>query len=230
LRPLLALFDVDGTLFLTDDTIAVEAFAEALRETYAVDAGDDLLARTDHAGQTSLRIARQVLTAAGVDDSLIEAHLPGWCARFADRYAVLLQDADTRDWKVAPGAASALARLTSAGVRVALLTGNPEPVARLRMARLGLERFFPVGQGAFGCDAEERTVLIALARERAGGWSARRTVEIGDTSRDVASAHDGGVRSIAVRTWEGEDVPGADAVCDDLEEVAEVLMAWNRLP
>jgi phosphoglycolate phosphatase-like HAD superfamily hydrolase len=66
------------------------------------------------------------------------------------------------------------------------------------MERLGLSRCFPSGQGAFGCDAESRTDLIGIARERAGGWPASATVEIGDTRRDASSAHDAGVRSIIV--------------------------------
>ena len=35
----------------------------------------------------------------------------------------------------------------------ALLTGNPEAVARARMKRLGLDTFFPDGEGAFGCQS-----------------------------------------------------------------------------
>ena len=82
------------------------------------------------------------------------------------------------------------------GMRLALLTGNPEPVARARMERLGLARFFPPGQGGFGCDAEERAALIETARRRAGGWPAGRTVAVGDTPRDGEAAREAGIRSI----------------------------------
>src|SRR6185312_14931556 len=105
---------------------------------------------------------------------------------------------DTSAWREAPGAAEALARLQEAGVRLALLTGNPEPMARARMFRLGLERFFPEGQGAFGCESESRVELIELARRRAGGWPAERTVELGDTQRDAETAHTAGVRAVHV--------------------------------
>jgi phosphoglycolate phosphatase-like HAD superfamily hydrolase len=68
------------------------------------------------------------------------------------------------------------------------------------MERLGLARFFPPGQGAFGCEREERTELFALARERANDWPAAATVGVGDTPLDVSSAHAAGCRCIAVTT------------------------------
>ena len=66
------------------------------------------------------------------------------------------------------------------------------------MERLGLERFFPPGEGAFGCDTESRVELIELARARAGGWPAEATVELGDTRRDAESARAAGIRAIHV--------------------------------
>jgi phosphoglycolate phosphatase len=170
-----------------------------------------------------------VLRAEGLDDPAIDEQLARACALFAERYLELLESADTGSWRAAPGAAEALSRLSERGVQLALLTGNPEPVARVRMARLGLERFFPEGQGAFGYDAEERSRLVAIARGRAGGWPADRTVEIGDTPRDVSSAHSVGVRAIALGSPPREDeFHEADAVCDDFAGVADVLVAWSR--
>ena len=229
MTPLLALFDVDGTLFLTDDPLAGEALLASLRELYTVDPPANAVERVDHRGQTTLRITRAVLRSAGLDDPAIDRQLARACALFAEGYLELLESADTGSWRAAPGAAEALSRLSERGVQLALLTGNPEPVARARMARLGLERFFTEGQGAFGCDAEERSRLVEIARCRAGGWPADRTVEIGDTRRDVSSAHGAGVRAIALRSPPSKDeFPDADAVCEDLAAAAEVLLAWNR--
>jgi len=194
LTPLLVLFDVDGTLFLTHDPLAGRALRETLSERFRVELPEDALERVDHEGQTSLRIGRLVLRDAGLD----APELGPWCAEFAKRYLELLSDADTSDWQAASGAEESLARLQAAGQRLALLTGNPEPVARARLERLGLGRFFPAGQGAYGCEAESRAELIALARARAGDWPADRTVEVGDTAVDVSSARDAGIRSLRV--------------------------------
>jgi phosphoglycolate phosphatase-like HAD superfamily hydrolase len=225
---LLVLFDVDGTLFVTHDPLAGEAMSETLEERFDVALQPDAADRVDHLGQTTLRIARLVLREAGLEDGEIDRGLAAWCARFTERYGELLAEADTSDWSTAPGAEEALARLTAAGQRLALLTGNPEPMARARMERLGLARFLPAGDGAFGCDAESRATLYDLARARAGGWPAGATVAVGDTARDVGSAHAGGIRAIAVR-WAGQDdesLDEADAVCADLEEAASQLLAW----
>jgi phosphoglycolate phosphatase-like HAD superfamily hydrolase len=194
LTTLLVLFDIDGTLFLTDDPLAGRALRETLTERFGVKLPEDAIERVDHQGQTALRIGRLVLGRAGVD----EADLQPWCAEFTDRYLALLDAADTGDWRAAPDADAALGRLQQAGHQLALLTGNPEPMARTRLERLGLERFFPQGQGAFGCERESRGELIALARARAGDWPADRTVEVGDTARDVSTAREAGIRSLLV--------------------------------
>ena len=204
MTPLLVLLDVDGTLFLTHDPLASRALRETLSERFRVELPEDALERVDHEGQTSLRIGRLVLRDAGLD----APELGPWCAEFAKRYLELLSDADTSDWQAASGAEESLARLQAAGQRLALLTGNPEPVARARLERLGLGRFFPAGQGAYGCEAESRAELIALARARAGDWPADRTVEVGDTAVDVSSARDAGIRSLRV----GPDTPLTNAL------------------
>jgi phosphoglycolate phosphatase-like HAD superfamily hydrolase len=195
---LLVLCDVDGTLLLSHDQLAVVAFFDTLNRVYAVELHEEAIDHVDHAGQTAQRIARLVLREAGLGDDMITPRLANWCTEFAVGYCELLADADTSGWRAAPHAEDALGQLAAAGHRLALLTGNPEPMARGRMERLGLARFFPTGQGAFGCDAEWRAELIRIARERAGGWPAEATVEIGDTPRDASTARDAGVRSILV--------------------------------
>lgn len=226
--PLLALFDVDGTLFLTSDRVAGQALRETLVERFGVELPEDPVPRIDHPGQTCLRIARLVLREAGLGHAEIDAGLPDWCPRFGERYLELLGQADTSAWQAAPEAADALARLTQAGVLLALLTGNPERMARARMERLGLASHFPPGQGGFGCDGETRRELIERARERAGNPPLAATVAIGDTRRDVEGARESGIRSIVLRSPNHPDAHlHADAVAEDLEGVAAQLLAWN---
>ena len=226
--PLLVLFDVDGTLFLTHDPLAGQAMRETLSATFGAPLPEDAVERVDHLGQTSLRIARLVLRDAGLGEAAIDDGLQGWCGSFGERYLELLADADTSGWESAPGAGAALSRLQAAGVQLALLTGNPEPVARARMELLGLEGYFSERQGAFGCEGESRAKLVYLARERAGGRPVEQTVEVGDTLSDVESAHESGIRSIIVPSprGSGERFRDADAVCDDLEGVSAQLLAW----
>jgi phosphoglycolate phosphatase len=150
-----------------------------------------------------------------------------WCDRFAGRYVELLVAADTTGWATRPGAAAGLARLQDRGVRLGLVTGNPEPMARARLERLALSRFFPPGQGAFGCEAEDRQTLLELARNRAGDWPAAATAEVGDTSADVASAKADGLLSVAVtsdRTEDPGELAGADVIVHDMEGIVRALL------
>ena len=178
----LALFDVDGTLLLTPDMVAVRAILDAIDPTLP----DDAFTRLDHPGQTALWQVEQILG---------HPPDPGWCARAEQRYRELL--GDTSHWRAPDGADAVLTGLEQRGVRLALLTGAPEGIARLRMERLGLSQFFPERQGAFGCESADRAGLIRLALERAGA-SPGEAVEIGDTDLDEKTAREAGVRQIRV--------------------------------
>lgn len=222
--PLLVLFDVDGTLFLTPDDLYVRALVAAVEEVYGREPGREALGRSDNAGMTATGGLRSLLRADGFDEAAIERGLDDWCERFVPLYLEFLAGADTSHWEFAPHAPETLEVLRRDG-RIALLTGNPEPVARARMQRLALAPFFPPGQGAFGCEAEERAELVELARERAGGWPRERTVLVGDTPRDVEGARAAGVRAIGItlgRFGAGE-LAGADAVVDGMPALPATL-------
>jgi phosphoglycolate phosphatase len=87
------------------------------------------------------------------------------------------------------------------------------------MERIGLAEFFPPGQGAFCCDAEERSELIHIARQRAGDWPADQTVAVGDTPADIAGARAAGVHVIGF----GSNLEGADAIVGRMHELPAAL-------
>ena len=115
---------------------------------------------------------------------------------------------------------------------LALLTGNFEEAARVKLAYFDLWRYFRCG--AFGDAAPDRNGLLpkALARVEARGGpavAASAAVVIGDTPLDVACAAASGARSIAVATG-GYDVAalrasGADVVFEDLSDTDAVISA-----
>jgi phosphoglycolate phosphatase len=216
----LVLFDVDGTLLLTHDEVYVDANRVALLEVYgAAPEGADV------PGDTATAHTRRALAAAGFSQKEIDAGLQRWCELFSAEYVRLLGSADTSNWELAPGAQEALAALE----HPAMLTGNPPAVAHARMERLGLNGYFPIGQGAFGCERERRVELFALARERAGDWPAERTVAVGDTPIDISSAHDAGCRCIAVTTgrYGRHQLAAADVVIPELTQLAGALLALS---
>jgi phosphoglycolate phosphatase len=105
-------------------------------------------------------------------------------------------------------------------------------VARARLQRLGLDGFFPDGQGAFGCEAEDRPSLIRLARERAGGRLREETVAVGDTPADVAGAHAAGIRVVAFCSGRHEraEPPDADALIERMDELPVALARLSGAP
>jgi phosphoglycolate phosphatase-like HAD superfamily hydrolase len=218
----LALFDIDGTLLLRASEAHRDAVHEALLEVYGVDA--PVSARVEAAGRTDLEIAREMCLLSGVSAERFDAGRDDFRAACVAAYARLCPP--DLSAHVAPGIVAVLEALTArADVLLALLTGNLEPIARLKVARAGVGRFFAPGQGGFGSDSEDRTDLPAIARRRAGGHPRADTVVIGDTPRDIACARADGVRCVAVATgpYGAHALAGADAVVDSAHDLLAVL-------
>ena len=215
------LFDVDGTLLLSHDEVYVEANRAALLEVYGIAPEGP-----DRPGDTAPSHARRALRLAGLSDADIDARLARWCEAMSTHYVRLLAERDTNSWRVADGAAEVLGAIEHR----ALLTGNPEGVARARMERIGLDGFFPPGHGAFGCEREDRVELFELARDREEGWPPEATVAVGDTPLDVSSAHAAGCRSIAVTTgqYQRHQLANAEVVIPDLTQLAPALTALEE--
>jgi phosphoglycolate phosphatase len=230
--PLLLLFDIDGTLLQK----ASREHAVALREAAAAVHGLTVLdgRPVEAAGRTDQAIMRDLLRQAGVADADIDARWPEVEAAAVEAYARLCP-ADLSA-KVAPGVPPLLEALAlrPEAFRLALVTGNLEPVARRKLAAAGIGHHFAPGLGGFGSDAEERDRLPAIARARAAAppWPRARTVVIGDTPRDIACARADEVRVAAVATgpFPVEALADADAVVDDARALLPVLESWRETP
>jgi phosphoglycolate phosphatase-like HAD superfamily hydrolase len=121
-------------------------------------------------------------------------------------------------------------------VVVALLTGNFQPSARLKLEPLGLWDYFQCG--AFGDDAADRNGLVPVAVSRAQACghlavAARHAIVIGDTPHDVRCAAAHGARSLGVATgvYSAETLAaaGADHVLPDLSDTGRVISALDEL-
>jgi phosphoglycolate phosphatase len=223
----LLLFDIDGTLLLRAHVEHRLALAEAVREVWgATDPGG---AAVPAAGRTDVEIAREICLLGGVSAERIDGDADQFRAACARAYARLAPD-DLRD-RLAPHVAAVLADLAGrSGVRLSLVTGNLETIARMKLERAGLAGFFPAGEGGFGSDAEDRSELPAIARRRAGAGRApyprERTIVVGDTPNDIACAHADGVRCIAVTTgpYDAGELRRADAVISGLQELPGLIV------
>jgi phosphoglycolate phosphatase-like HAD superfamily hydrolase len=225
---LLLLFDIDGTLLRYGGAREhADALVRALREVYDVELPDDAVRQVGPWGKTDQQIAREALRAAGVDGAEIDAGRDEW----VDRCWQIYREADLGRLAdgAMPGAEVALRRAVAAGHLTALLTGNIEPIAHHKLAAAGLGEWFARGQGAFGSDAEDRRELVSVARERAGGWQAERTVVIGDAPGDVACALADGALAVGLLGHFGaEELTGAHALIEDLAALEEALADCTR--
>jgi phosphoglycolate phosphatase-like HAD superfamily hydrolase len=173
------------------------------------------------AGRTDGEIARAILLDAGVSKQRIDALAARVCESCCQACARLLPD--DLSWAVLPGVRELLDWLAEQeDVKLGLLTGNYEGIARLKLSRAGIGEAFPLGQGAFGSDDEDRAALPAIARRRAGTPGAphprRDTIVIGDTPRDILAAHEAGLPACGVAT-------GRYSVHELAEHGAELVLA-----
>lgn len=222
----LLLFDMDGTLLLGATEAHREALHAAVRDVWRIDNPEE--AQVEAAGYTDPAIARMILLyfdmpARKIDDGM-EAFRRSCVEHFARLCPSSLAD------HVAPGIVPLLDRLGQRDdVSIALLTGNLEPIAHMKVNRAGIGRHFPHGSGAYGSDAEDRTELPPIARRRAATdghpHPRKRTTIIGDTPLDIACARADGVRVLAVATgpYSAEQLQDADAVVEDAFELAKLL-------
>ena len=120
----------------------------------------------------------------------------------------------------------------------ALLTGNIEPAAHLKVEITGLAAFFRL-PGAFGNDSFDRRDLPELAAQRinehlGADLQPEQFIVIGDTPNDVACARHFGARVLAVATGRihsAEELAACepDALLPDLLDAELVIETLDQL-
>jgi phosphoglycolate phosphatase-like HAD superfamily hydrolase len=192
----LVLFDIDGTL-LSAGRVSREALVDALSSVCPKPIALD---GYEFSGKTDPQIVRELLaTRISVDalEPLVEPALESYLDNLERR---MTPDAISAK----PGVAELLRSLSAdSRVTLALLTGNHERGARLKLDPPGFNSYFPFG--AFGSDDPDRYRLPEIAVERARQATGREfrgkeIVIIGDSVHDVACGRGLGVKSVAVST------------------------------
>lgn len=190
----LVLFDIDGTL-ITDGGASREAFAAALLDVFGY-RGE--LRRYDFSGRTDPQIAHMVLRDAAWSEDDIDSRMP----RLWEKYIAGLEIHERSRVRELPGVRALLDSLRSdARATLALLTGNIERGARLKLSGPALNDYFPFG--AFGSDSPHREALPPIAIQRAAERGGRRfrgrdVVIIGDSIYDVRCGAPHSATTIAV--------------------------------
>ena len=228
----LILFDIDGTLVLTGGA-GGRAMARAFEDVFGLQHG---MASMSMAGRTDAWIVAQMAANHGL--TCTPELLDSFHAAYIGHLLREIHEPGPQKG-VLPGVRAVLDALAAhTGAHLALLTGNFERGARIKLEYFDLWRYFETG--AFGDHTHDRNSLLgtAMARVAAAGGpavSVGETVVVGDTPLDVAVAVAGGARSLAVATGsysvDALRASGADVVVEDLRDVGTVLeglgLAWG---
>jgi phosphoglycolate phosphatase-like HAD superfamily hydrolase len=225
--PKLVLFEIDGTLVLTGGA-GLRAMTRACEEIVG---HADALDGIPVAGRTDWIILHDTLSRLGrdLDRDLFD--------RLRDRYVEYLRHEILQPGKGFNGALPGVQSLLDAlhgrdDVHLALLTGNFEAGARIKLERFDLWRYFRCG--AYGDDAADRNALVPVAVERAAACGipslpAADVIVVGDTPHDVACAHAAGATAVGVATggYTADELRacGAAIVFDTLKDTARVIEA-----
>lgn len=188
-NPMLYVFDLDGTLVDTAvDLIAALDYVmvpEGFRAT-PVDDARSLLGAGARAMISRALAAQEVEVSPGKLEEMFQRFLNYYESRIAD------------DSQLYPGVVEALDVLSARGGFFAVCTNKTERPARLLLEKLGVsERFaFICGQDTFGVAKPNPTALLRTIEASRGEIS--RTLMIGDSQTDIATAKAAGVPVIAV--------------------------------
>lgn len=214
----LLLFDIDGTL-IDSGGAGIQSLREVLHEQFGI--ADDLKG-VEIAGQTDTGIVHQILRKQGI--ALSDENVAKFLARYLD---LLATELPRRKGTLLPGVRELLLRLQARPQNVlALLTGNIERGAKLKLEHYGIWDFFEFG--AFSDDHHDRNELGPFAQRRARDrhaidFLAEAIDVIGDTPHDIACGKAIGARTIAVTTGKFSRAQLArhepDLIVDDFSEV-----------
>lgn len=216
---MIVLLDIDGTLIRTGRA-GSRAMTRAFEDVFGI---ANAFEGVEMAGRTDKWILTDAASRVGVDVSGDNFQ------RFRERYSARLTDSlrePTPGKGVLPGVRRLLETLDARDdVFAALLTGNSEEGARIKLQHFDIWKFFRCG--AYGDDVADRNHLFEVAMQRAVACGAPRVqpsdvVVVGDTVLDVACARAAGARSVAVATGPCDvdtlRKSGADVVVRDLSD------------
>jgi phosphoglycolate phosphatase-like HAD superfamily hydrolase len=230
------LWDIDGTLLRSARQGAFKDYTVPVLEGVFGTAGR--LPEMAVSGMTDLQIVAEALKDEGFTHEQIRERIEELKARYMQEM-LRATSADSQFFYLLPGAREALAA-TGAHPRYrnALVTGNIEPAAHLKMKLVGLSDYFTL-PGAFGDESHDRRDLPELAAARINArlnldLPPSQFVVIGDTPNDIACAKHFGAKSVAVNTgrmYTAADLLACepDALLPDLSDLDLVMRTLDTL-
>jgi len=223
----LVLFDIDGTLLVTGG-VGQSAARVSLERVFGT---SGRLEQFYPGGRTIEAIFRDTLADAGIPEAVYQAKREALYANFFEEFKRRMESGEHRI-RPLPGTQALVEALDQhEDVIVGLVTGNHQYTARCKLAFAGFDlKLFQVE--AYGDESEHRPDLVRLAQVRAAELTGepldgRRTVMVGDTTRDVLAAKEAGAVSVAVASGTDDlallQTVSPDHLLPDLADLAQVL-------
>jgi phosphoglycolate phosphatase len=230
------LWDIDGTLIRSARTGAFKDYTVPVLEGLFGTAGR--LREMTVSGMTDLQIVMEALEGEGFTRDEVRERLDD----LKTRYMLEMERVTSLDdsfFHLLPGAREVLeATRADPRYRNALLTGNIEPAAHLKMRLVGLSGYFDL-PGAFGDESHDRRDLPELAAARINAHlnlnlAPAQFIVIGDTPNDISCARHFGARAVAVATGRMNSAASLfacepDALLQDLSDVELVMRTLAEL-
>ncbi len=231
------LWDIDGTLIRSVRSTGAykEYMIPVLEEIFGTSGS---LQNLRVSGMTDLQIVGEALSDEGFTHDDVLERIHQLSQRLTEEARKVTGNGEPF-FELLPGVQETLQTLTDhPRYRSALLTGNIEPMAYLKMELVGLDKFFTM-RGAFGDESHDRRDLPALAADRIRNQlqlnlTPEQFIVIGDTPNDIDCARHFGARAIALGT--GRFYPTKellackpDAFLGDLSDVDLVMRTLEEL-
>jgi phosphoglycolate phosphatase len=230
------LWDLDGTLVRGRRFGTFKEYTVPMLERVFGTAG--CLPEMVVSGMTDLQIVEEALRSEGITREHIHSRREELQRCYILEMKRALVDG-AHVIEAMPGAHEILEKLDSMPrYQSALLTGNIEPAAELKVEVAGLAKYFRL-PGAFGNESFDRRDLPAMAAQRINdhlqaNLAPEQFIVIGDTPNDIACARHFGARVVAVATGRihsVDDLRGCtpDALLPDLLDADLVIRTLDEL-
>ena len=189
IEPVLHVFDLDGTLADTAGDLMASLDYVMIQEGYAATPLENARALLG-AGARALILRGLAAQGISIPDEKVEQMFQLFLTYYESRIA--------DDSRLYPGVIEALDALAARGDTFAVCTNKIERPAKLLLEKLGVAgRFaFICGQDTFGVAKPDPLPLLRTIQEAGGEPS--RTLMIGDSKTDIATARAAGIPVIAV--------------------------------
>jgi phosphoglycolate phosphatase-like HAD superfamily hydrolase len=230
------LWDIDGTLIRSLRSGAFKDYTIPVLE--AVFGTSGRLAEMKVSGMTDLQIVGEALSHEGFTHEHIRERVDELRTLYMEEMRKATNNGK-QFFEILPGVRETLQALADhPRYHSALLTGNIEPAAHLKMELMGLSEFFNL-PGAFGDESHDRRDLPVRAVERIRrhlnlDLQPHQFIVIGDTPNDIDCARHFGARAVAIATgrfYSAEDLLAhePDALLPNLLDIEQVIHTLSRL-